>query len=155
PWWLEFASRGSGVQIPSAPQCDVSRHRNDPEPSSGFGVPVFAAGSGRGSGWPACGLVVAVGVEGELAYEFAGGGVDDADLEVVDEHEDAGSGAGSADADVVELVVVAEGELAVDVGAVGADPVVAGGAGLARDGLGPGVVGDRRGLAVRQGPVRA
>jgi hypothetical protein len=73
----------------------------------------------------------------------------------VDEHEDAGSGVGPADADVVELAVVAEGELAVGVDAVGADPVVAGGAGLARDGLGPGVVGDSRGLAVRQGPVWA
>jgi hypothetical protein len=61
---------------------------------------------------------------------------------VVGEHEDAGSGVGSADADVVELAVVAEGELAVDVDAVGADPVVAGSAGLAWDGLGPGVVGD-------------
>src|SRR5579859_1552669 len=45
--------------------------------------------------------------------------------------------------------------LPVDVDAVGADPVVAGGAGLARDGLGPGVAGDSWGLAVRQGPVRA
>jgi len=110
---------------------------------------------GGGPGGPACGLVVAVGVEGELADEFAGGGVVDAVLEVVEEHEDAGWGVGSADAGVVELAVVAEGELAVGVGAVGADPVVAGGAGLARDGLRPGVAGDSRGLAVRQGPVRA
>ena len=116
--------KGMGVQVPPRTQCGVSGHRNDPEPSSGFGVPVFAAGSGRGSGWPACGLVVAAGVEGELTDELAGGGVDDADLEVVDEHEDAGSGVGSADADVVELAVVAEGELAVGVDAVGADPVV-------------------------------
>lgn len=37
---------------------------------------------------------------GELAVEFAGGGVDDA--EVAGEDRDAGSGVGSADADVVE-----------------------------------------------------
>jgi hypothetical protein len=46
--------------------------------------------------WPArClagGLVVAVGVEGELAQELAGGGVDDADVQVLDEAKDAGSG---------------------------------------------------------------
>ena len=38
------------------------------------------AGSGFGLG-----LVVAVGVEGELSQELAGGGVDDADVEVVDD----------------------------------------------------------------------
>ena len=37
------------------------------------------------SGWPAGGLVVAAGVDGEVAEEFAGGGVDDADVVVVDE----------------------------------------------------------------------
>ncbi len=31
-------------------------------------------------------------VEGEGAQDFAGGGVDDSDVEVVDEHEDVGSG---------------------------------------------------------------
>jgi hypothetical protein len=54
------------------------------------------------SGWPAGGLVVAAGVEGELAQQFAGGGVDDPDVEVLDEQEDVGSGVGPADADVVE-----------------------------------------------------
>lgn len=34
------------------------------------------------------GLVVAVGVEDELAEEFSGGGVDDPDLEVLDEQDD-------------------------------------------------------------------
>jgi hypothetical protein len=35
--------------------------------------------------------LVALGcVEGELAEEFAGGGVDDADVEVLDEQDDAG-----------------------------------------------------------------
>jgi len=48
----------------------------------------------------------------ELGQEFAGGGVDDADVEVVDREEDLGSGVGSADADVVESSVVAEGETA-------------------------------------------
>ena len=48
------------------------------------------------------GLVVAGWAGGEFAEEFAGGGVDDADVEVVHEHEDAGSGVGSSDADVVD-----------------------------------------------------
>ena len=38
-----------------------------------------------GSWWSSGGLVVAGGVDGEFAEEFAGGGVDDADVEVVDE----------------------------------------------------------------------
>jgi hypothetical protein len=66
-----------------------------------------------GSGWSAGGLVV----EGELAEEFAGGDVDDADVQVLDEQEDVGSGLGSADADVVQAAVVAEGD---DAGAVDA-----------------------------------
>ena len=47
-------------------------------------------------------MVVPGGVDGEFADELAGGGVDDSDVEVADEHEDAGSGVGSADADVVQ-----------------------------------------------------
>jgi hypothetical protein len=43
-------------------------------------------------------LVVASGVDGELAEEFAGRGVDDAYVEVLDEQVDVGSGVGSADA---------------------------------------------------------
>jgi hypothetical protein len=58
------------------------------------------------------GLVGAGGVEGEVAQDFAGGGVDDADVEVVDEHDDGGSGVGSSDADFVEVAVVAEGDFA-------------------------------------------
>ena len=46
------------------------------------------------------GLVVAAGVEDELAEELAGGGVDDADLEVLDEQDDAGSGVGPPKADL-------------------------------------------------------
>ena len=38
-----------------------------------------------GAGWFSGGLVVAAGVEDQFAEEFAGGGVDDADVEVVDE----------------------------------------------------------------------
>ena len=49
--------------------------------------------SSFGGAW----LVVAVGVDGE----FAGDGVDDADLEVLDEQDDVGSFVGSADADVL------------------------------------------------------
>ena len=70
------------------------------------------------------GLVVAVGVEDQVAEEFAGGGVDDPDLEVLDEQDDAGSGVGSADADVVESAVVAQGDGAGFVDAVVADSVV-------------------------------
>jgi hypothetical protein len=69
-------------------------------------------------------LVVAVGVDRELAQEFAAGGVDDADVEVLDEDEDVGSGAGSADADVVQSPVDAEGDGAGLVDAVAADAVV-------------------------------
>ena len=51
------------------------------------------------------GLVVAGGVDDQLAQQFAGGRVDHADLEVLDEQQDEGSGVGSADADVVEAAV--------------------------------------------------
>jgi hypothetical protein len=54
------------------------------------------------SGWSAGGLVVAVRIEGEVAEEFAGGGVDDADVQVLDQQQNVGSGVGPADADVVE-----------------------------------------------------
>ncbi len=46
-------------------------------------------------------LVVACGVKGEVADEFSGGRINDADVEVVDEHDDVGSGVGSPYADVV------------------------------------------------------
>ena len=46
----------------------------------------------RWSWGSAGGLVVAGGVEGELAEEFAGDGVDDPDVEVIDEFEDGGTG---------------------------------------------------------------
>ena len=66
-----------------------------------------------------------VWVDGEFAEEFAGDGVDDADLEVVDQQDDVGSGVGSSDADVAELAGDAQGDGAGLVDAVVADPVVA------------------------------
>jgi len=66
----------------------------------------------RGSGWSSGSLVALGWVEGEFAEEFAGGGVDDADVEILDQNGDAGSGVGSADADGVELAAVAQGDLA-------------------------------------------
>ena len=75
-------------------------------------------------------MVVDVGVEGEFAEEFSGGGVDDADVEVGDEHDDVGSGVGSSDADVVESCVVAQGDYAGVVDAVVADAVVGFGVGV-------------------------
>jgi hypothetical protein len=48
-------------------------------------------------------LVVAAGVDDQVAQEFAGRGVDDADVEaLVDEKGDVGSGVGSAHVDVAE-----------------------------------------------------
>ena len=80
--------------------------------------------AGWGSGRPSGGLVVAVGVEGELAQELAGGGVDDPDVQVLDQEQDVGSGVGSADADVVEPSGVSEGDGAGGADDVGADAAV-------------------------------
>jgi len=63
-------------------------------------------------------------VDGEFAEELAGGGVDDADVEVVDEQNDVGSLVGSADADVAELAVNAQGDGSGLVDLVEADAVV-------------------------------
>src|SRR3954469_1487730 len=101
-------------------------------------------------GWPAGGLVVAGGVDGQLAEELAGGGVDDADVQVLDEQQDVGSGEGSADADVVQAAVDAQGDASGLVDLVVADSVVGvTGAAGAGGGLGPCGVGGRGG-----GPVR-
>ena len=62
----------------------------------------------RGFSGFVAGLVVAGRVELELAEEFAGGVVDDADVGAGDEEGDGGVFVGSADADVVEFAVVAE-----------------------------------------------
>ena len=69
-------------------------------------------------------MVVLGGVEGELAQEFAGGGVDYPNVAVLDEQDDVGSGVGSADADVVESSGHPEGDHAGGVDAVVADAVV-------------------------------
>ena len=101
-------------------------------------------------------MVVLGGVEDEFAEEFAGGGVDDADVEVVDEDQDVGSGVGSSDADVVESAVDPECDDAGVVDAVGADPMVdLAGPVRGQGGFRPAGVGGGRGGLVRQGPVRA
>jgi len=68
-------------------------------------------------------LVVAVGVEGELADELAVE-VDDADVAVGDEQLDRLVFVGSADADVAEAAVVAQRDAACFVDLVLADPEV-------------------------------
>ena len=106
-----------------------------------------------GASWSADGcsgaVVAASGVEGEVAVELAGGGVDDADVEVGDEQDDAGSGEASADADVVEVAVVAHGDGAGGVDAVVADPVVGVVGAVSGAGFGSGVVGDGGGGTLR------
>ena len=97
------------------------------------------------------GLVVAGGVDGEFAEEFAGGGVDDADFEVLDEFQDGGSGEGSAHADVVESAVDAQGEFAVGVDSVGQHAFVGVAVVCARGGFGARVVGGGWGGVVGQG----
>ena len=80
------------------------------------------------------GLVVAAGVDGEFAEEFACRCVDDSDVEVVGEDDDVGSGVGSADADVVQSSVDSEGDASGFVDAVAADSFV--GVGVACSGRG-------------------
>jgi hypothetical protein len=92
-------------------------------PNPHWGSDRFGFGAGGAFGF-AGGLVVAGGVDGEVAEKFAGGGVDDADVEVVDEQDDVGSGVGSSDANVVESPVHAQGDGADVVDAVVTDPVV-------------------------------
>jgi hypothetical protein len=110
-----------------------------PNPRQEAGV----SGCSGWSGWSECrsgrvpgGLVVAAWVEGEVAQELAGGGVNDADVEVLHEHHDVGSGVGPADADVVEPAAVAEGDGAGGADDVGADAVVGVGGAAAGGGLG-------------------
>jgi hypothetical protein len=66
-----------------------------PNPHQGSGSLVIQ-GWFLGAAWFAGGLVVAGGVEGELAQQFAGGGVDDPDVQVAGEQQDVGSGVGSS-----------------------------------------------------------
>jgi hypothetical protein len=99
--------------------------------------------------------VVAVGVEGEVAEDFAGGGVDDADVEVGDEHDPRGAGMGSADGDVVEAAVESEGDVAAVGDAVVTDAVVGVVAAVTGASFGSGDVGDCWCAGVGQGAVRA
>jgi hypothetical protein len=71
---------------------------------------------------------------------LSGGGVDDSDVEVLDEDQYVGSGVGSADADVVQASGVAKGKFSVLVDAVAAYAVV-GVEAFAGLGFGPAVVG--------------
>jgi hypothetical protein len=100
------------------------------------------------------GLVVPGWVDDQVADEFAGGGVDDADVQVVDEHEDRGSGVVAADAGVVERAADPQGEFAVGIDAVGADAPVGVGGPVAGQGFGPGLAGGGQGDPVGQRPVR-
>jgi hypothetical protein len=124
--------------------CDVARDRGHREPTLGSRVFLWPAG------WSAGGLVGLVRVEDELAEELAGAGVDDSDVQVLDQEKDAGSGVGAADADVVEASVVAEADEPGLVDAVGADAVVGVGGAVAGTCLGPGAVGGGGGRAARQ-----
>lgn len=83
------------------------------------------------------GLVVAVRVNGQAAEQFAGGGVNDADVQVLDEQQEAASAVGPSDAEVVEAAAVAQADFAGGVEAVGADSSGCRGRGR-RGGLGPG-----------------
>ena len=111
--------------------------------------------SGLRSGSAAEGLVVAGGVEDEVTEQLAGGGVDDSDVAVGDEHDDAGSGVFMAEADVVEAAVMAEGDASGLVDPVVADTPVGVVGAVARAGFGAELVGGGRGDAPGQGAVRA
>ena len=69
-------------------------------------------------------MVVPGGVEGEVAQDVAGGGVDDGDVVVVGQDEDAGSVVVASDSDVVQAAVDAQGDGSGLVDAVGAYSVV-------------------------------
>ena len=100
------------------------------------------------------GLVVPAGIQDQLAQQFAGDRVDDADIEVLDEQQDVGSGMGSPDAHVMQPTGMTQGDHASGIDAVVADAgmgiVASGGAGF-----GTGGVGDRGGGPLRQQAVRA
>jgi len=94
-------------------------------------------------------LTVLGGFEGELAQEFSGRCVDDADVELVDEQQAVGSGESSADSDVVQASGVAQGDDACIVDAVLADAIVKVAAGCGEGGVRACGVGDRGRAAVR------
>jgi hypothetical protein len=102
--------------------------------------------------WPSAGVfllvapVASVGVDGVGAEDFAGELVDDCDGGLVGDGEDAAVCVAGADAEVVHAAGAAEADLAVVVGSVVAQPVVAGvadGGGWSRFRCGG--VGDRGG----------
>jgi hypothetical protein len=99
-------------------------------------------------------LVVLGRIQGQGPDEFAGVAVDDADVEVGDEGQDAGAGVGAAQADVVEAAVVADGDDSAVVDAVVADAVVGGGGQPGRAGGGAGGEGGGGGAAAQRA-VRA
>jgi hypothetical protein len=76
------------VRFLSPAPCDVAGHQGHREPASGSRCFLWPAGGAAG------GLVVPGRVEGELAEEFAGAGVDDADVQVLGQEQDAGSAVG-------------------------------------------------------------
>lgn len=136
-WLVEVGFAEYPIRL--ARRCDVSGHRNGPDPRKWVRADSFL------------GLVVLVRVDGELAKDFAGDGVDDADVEVGDEQDDVGSGVGSSDADVAEFAFDAEGDGAVVVDDVVADSVVAVGvAAASRDGFRDRVVERCGGCSVRE-----
>lgn len=93
-------------------------------------------------------MVSVFGVDGECSDDFAGGGVDDADVVAGDEHDDAGSVEGSPESDVVHLSVDAQADAAV-VDAVVSDSEL--GVGMVCSGAGFGaclVGGSGRGLVL-------
>ena len=101
-------------------------------------------------------MVVAGGVDGELAEELAGAGVDDSDVEFLDQDQDAGSSVGAAEWDVAEPACDAECDGAVLVDPVVSDAVMrAVGRGGAGGCFGQALVASRRGCVVRQRAVRA
>src|SRR5215472_1076387 len=115
--------------------CSLSRHRNHAEPTLGVRFALVRTGP------EARGLVGTGEVEGEGSEDLAGGGVDDANIEVLDEQDDGGSGMGSTDADVEQAAGDPQGDLAGGVDHVMSDSamVVECAAGHGRR-FGPGVV---------------
>jgi hypothetical protein len=91
---MKLRIRRLGVRIPPSALCDVARHRKHPEPLTG------------------------------PADEFAGGGMNDTHLEVVDEHDHASAAECGAQTDVVHAAVDAQGDAPGLVDAVVANAVV-------------------------------
>jgi len=86
-----------------------------------FALPVLSWWfSCRSLGCPG-GLVVPGRVEGELPEELAGGGVDDPDLKVPGDQQDARPGVGSPGADVVQAAAGAQRDGPRGVDAIGPD----------------------------------